>query len=117
MLIVDDHPTFRRFARKLLEREGFTVVGEAGDCASALTAVAALVPDVVLLDVMLPDGTGVEVAAELAARKVPSTVVLTSSRSAEDIGVAALAGATGFLAKSDFNGQTFSSLLEHRGVA
>jgi|tagenome__1003787_1003787.scaffolds.fasta_scaffold20909628_3 DNA-binding NarL/FixJ family response regulator len=56
VLIVDDHPTFRRFARKLLVRSGFTVVGGAVDCASALAAAEQLRPDVILLDVMLPDG-------------------------------------------------------------
>ena len=58
VLIVDDHPTFRRFARRLLQDEGFVVVGEAGDGASALDAVRELRPEVVLLDVMLPDVSG-----------------------------------------------------------
>ena len=61
-LIVDDHPSFRRFARKLLEAAGFRVVGDAGDGASALAAVRELRPDVVLLDVLLPDMTGFAVA-------------------------------------------------------
>src|SRR5262249_20873416 len=68
VLIVDDSATFRRFARKLLERDGFTVVGEAGDCASALAAAEELAPDAVLLDVMLPDGSGLDIAATLAQR-------------------------------------------------
>lgn len=54
VLIVDDHPTFRRFARRLLEETGLDVVGEAVDGESALRSVAALAPDLVLLDVMLP---------------------------------------------------------------
>src|SRR4249920_1240423 len=55
VLIVDDHPGFRGFARRLLEADGFTVVGEAGDGGSAVEAAARLRPALVLLDVMLPD--------------------------------------------------------------
>ena len=57
ILIVDDHPGFRRFARSLLESEGFDVVGEAEDEASALAAATRLRPGLVLLDVLLPDAT------------------------------------------------------------
>jgi len=85
-LIVDDHPSFRRFARKLLESAGYLVVGDAEDGASALTAVRALRPDVVLLDVVLPDMTGFEVAKELAGQEERPLVVLTSSRTAADLG-------------------------------
>jgi DNA-binding NarL/FixJ family response regulator len=115
VLIVDDHPTFRRFARKLLEQAGFTVVGEAADCAGALDAAEELAPDAILLDVMLPDGSGVDVAATLVERSASTSVVLTSSRSADDLG-AALEGAAGrgFLAKSDFSGAAFSSMVEPR---
>ena len=65
VLIVDDHPSFRASARMLLECEGFEVVGEAEDGMSALEAVDRLQPDVVLLDVQLPDINGFEVAARL----------------------------------------------------
>ena len=68
VLIVDDHPSFRASARAMLESEGFDVVGEAADGASALDAVDALKPDVVLLDVQLPDMTGFDVCAELERR-------------------------------------------------
>ena len=86
VLIVDDHAAFRRFAGRLLEAAGFVVVGEAEDGASAVTAVEELVPDVVLLDVLLPDTTGFDVARELAAREPRPLVVLTSSRTAADLG-------------------------------
>jgi DNA-binding NarL/FixJ family response regulator len=66
VLIVDDHPTFRRFARQLLEQAGFAVVGEAEDCASAIDAARVLAPAAILLDVLLPDGSGLDIAAELA---------------------------------------------------
>lgn len=85
MLIVDDHAGFRRSARRLLEAGGFTVVGEADDGASALAAVAAQRPDLVLLDVVLPDIDGFAVAERLAANAGPA-VVLTSSREAADFG-------------------------------
>ena len=63
ILIVDDHPSFRAMARALLQSEGYTIVGEAVDGASALTAVRELHPEVVLLDVQLPDTDGFAVAA------------------------------------------------------
>ncbi len=88
VLIVDDHPTFRRLARRLIEDAGFTVVGEAVDGASALIAVHELRPDVVLLDVLLPDRSGIEVAGVLAADGNGPVLVLTSSRSARDLGAA-----------------------------
>jgi two-component system, chemotaxis family, chemotaxis protein CheY len=85
-LIVDDHPSFRRFARKLLESAGCDVVGDAEDGASAIAAVRALGPDIVLLDVLLPDMTGFDVAKEIAAAPKRPLVVLTSSRAASDLG-------------------------------
>src|SRR5438105_2788065 len=78
VLIVDDHPSFRATARALLQAEGFDVVGEAEDGASALALVAELRPDVVLLDVQLPDLDGFEVAQRLGADG--PAVVLVSSR-------------------------------------
>ena len=65
VLIVDDHPSFRATARLLLESEGFEVVGEAADGAAGLRDARALEPDLVLLDVQLPDIDGFEVAAQL----------------------------------------------------
>src|SRR5919199_783600 len=63
VLVVDDHPTFRATARALLEAEGFDVIGEAEDGASALAEIDRLQPEIVLLDVQLPDIDGFEVAA------------------------------------------------------
>ena len=85
VLIVDDHPSFRASARILLEAEGFDVVGEAEDGMSALEAVKRLRPDVVLLDVALPDIDGFDVAARLAGHGGPA-VVLVSSRDPADFG-------------------------------
>ena len=66
VLIVDDHPSFRASARALLECEGYEVVGEAADGMEALRQVARLTPDLVLVDVGLPDLDGFEVTARLA---------------------------------------------------
>jgi CheY-like chemotaxis protein len=85
-LVVDDHPSFRHFARRLLEAGGFDVVGEAEDGASAIARARDTRPDVVLLDVLLPDCSGFEVADQLAAEPGRPIVVLTSSRSASDLG-------------------------------
>jgi DNA-binding NarL/FixJ family response regulator len=113
VLIVDDHPTFRRFARRLLEDAGFYVVGEAEDGAEAIEAARDLNPQAVLLDVLLPDRSGLEIAAELAEALQATAVVLTSSRSACDLGAALEeAPKKGFIPKSAFSGRAFAALVE-----
>ena len=82
VLIVDDHAGFRAFARALLESEGYAVVGEAADAAGALAETLRLRPDLVLLDVQLPDADGFEVAERLAGLDAPPAVVLISTREA-----------------------------------
>ena len=113
VLVVDDHFGFRALARALLESEGFEVVGEAGDAASALRAVKQLRPDLVLLDVQLPDLDGFEVADRLAAQENPPTVVLVSTRGAASYR-RRLAGTTarGFISKGDLSGAALSAVLE-----
>jgi CheY-like chemotaxis protein len=113
VLVVDDHPSFRRFARRLLEAAGFAVVDEAGDGASALEAVRVLRPDVVLLDVLLPDTTGFELAEALSVDAAGPVVVLTSSRSAADFDVSlARSSARGFIAKRDLTAAAFAALVD-----
>ena len=112
MLIVDDHPTFRAFARRLLEGAGFAVVGEAPDGGAAIEAARRLRPAIVLLDVLLPDRSGLDVAAELARDDEPPAVVLTSSRSADDLGVALLdAPARGFIPKASLSAAALAELV------
>jgi DNA-binding NarL/FixJ family response regulator len=113
VLIVDDHPSFRRTARALLESEGFEVVGEAADGASAIEAARSLRPDVVLLDVYLPDINGFDVAEALARNGRSSAIVMTSSRDAGDFGpLVRQSGARGFIPKAELSGTTLSALLE-----
>ncbi len=115
MLVVDDHPTFRRFARRMLEEAGFDVVGEAGGCSEAMERARDLRPQAVLLDVLLPDGSGLDVAATLSQSFEGMLVVLTSSRCRFDFG-AALDGApaAGFIEKSALSGDAFAELLQPR---
>ena len=69
VLVVDDHQGFRSRARLLLEADGYEVVGEAADGRSALAEARRLRPDLVLLDVQLPDLDGFEVAAQITGRR------------------------------------------------
>ena len=112
VLIVDDHPSFRATARLLLEADGLDVVGEAADGASALRQAAALRPEVVLLDVNLPDLDGFAVAQRLTRNGHTPIVVLCSSRDAVDYGeLIARSGARGFIAKADLSGAAVRELV------
>jgi two-component system nitrate/nitrite response regulator NarL len=111
VLIVDDHAGFRGFARRLLEAGGYTVIGEAEDGASALAAVAELRPELVLLDVMLPDTDGFAVAERLAGNGDEPVVVLTSSREASDFGKRLeRTSARGFIHKDELSGDALARL-------
>ena len=111
ILIVDDHPSFRRCARVLLEEDGFAVIGEAEDGADALQAIDRLHPDVVLLDVQLPDMDGFAVLERLNGPTRPQ-VVLVSSREASDYnGLIRSSGARGFIAKAELTGAAVRFLL------
>jgi DNA-binding NarL/FixJ family response regulator len=112
ILIVDDHPSFRAAARLLLEHEGFDVIGEAVDGASGLAASAALCPDVILLDVNLPDLDGFVVASRICSDGAAPKVVLTSSRDPREFGPLVLrSGARGFIPKGELSGEALSALL------
>ncbi len=112
VLVVDDHPSFRRCARALLAAEGFEVVGEAADGATALALADELAPELVLLDIRLPDIDGFEVASRLLARDPELAIVLVSSRDAAEYGALVDAsGARGFVPKADLSGAALEKLL------
>jgi two-component system chemotaxis response regulator CheY len=79
VLIVDDARPFRRVARDLLERRGYTVVGEADNAVSALRLAERLAPDAILLDVRLRDADGFQVASLLTLADPAPAVLLTSA--------------------------------------
>jgi DNA-binding NarL/FixJ family response regulator len=112
VLIVDDHPRFRATARRALECDGWTVVGEAQDGLAGLAEAERLTPDLVLLDIGLPDISGLVVAQRLAAQAPGVAVVLVSTQDAGDFAeLAAAHGAKGFLAKADLSGPALDGLL------
>lgn len=113
IVIVDDDPRFRGIARRLLEAEGFEVIGEAADGREALAVTRDLEPDVVLLDVQLPDIDGIKVAAELTGRGEGPAVVLTSTRDESDFGPEIReSGARGFVPKGELSAERITSLCE-----
>jgi DNA-binding NarL/FixJ family response regulator len=112
VLIVDDHAVFRSTVRALLEYDGFEVVGEAGDGEAGVSAAVRLQPDVVLLDVRLPDIDGFAATERLVAGGSESAIVLTSS-SDDPLypDRARRSGARGFVAKHDLSGAALLRLL------
>jgi DNA-binding NarL/FixJ family response regulator len=112
VLIVDDHAVFRSTLRALLEYDGFEVVGEAGDGEAGVRAAVRLQPDVVLLDVRLPDIDGFAATERLVAGGSESAIVLTSS-SDDPLypDRARRSGARGFVAKHDLSGAALLRLL------
>jgi DNA-binding NarL/FixJ family response regulator len=112
ILIVDDHPSFRATARLALEMAGFVVVGFATDGESGVSETLRLRPDVVLLDIGLPDMDGFEVAARLREEGSTAAIVLASSRDGSDFGsMIADAGVSGFISKSELSGDAVRALV------
>ena len=115
VLIADDHAGFRQSAGRLLEAEGYEVVGEAADGAGAIAEARRLQPDLVLLDIQLPDEDGFEVAAEITAfggGDGAPAVVLTSSRDWSDSAdLIRRSGARGFVPKSKLSGEALAGIL------
>jgi DNA-binding NarL/FixJ family response regulator len=112
ILIVDDYAPFRQMARSLLDNEGFTVVGEAENGVAALRAAKELRPEIVLLDVQLPDFDGFEVARRLEELDAEVEVVLISSRDRSDYGsLISESPARGFVPKGELSGAAIVALL------
>ena len=112
VLIVDDHAGFRAYAREMLESEGFRVVGEAPDAASAIIAARQLEPDIVLLDVRLPDLDGFRASKRIAAANGASAIVLTSSGDVGDLAATlAECPARGFIPKAELSGTGIRALV------
>ncbi len=112
VFIVDDNGPFRAVARALLECGGYEVVGDAATGAEALAGVPAAAPDIVLLDVALPDIDGFSVCRELGAAAPGATVVFCSVRDAEHYGDAVeRSTAAGFLPKSALSAAALALLV------
>jgi DNA-binding NarL/FixJ family response regulator len=112
VLVVDDHAGFRSCVRVLLESEGFDVVGEAADGESAVALTTELAPDLVLLDIQLPDLDGFAVAERLLAGDPGLQIVLVSSRDRSSYGpLIEQSGARGFVPKGDLSGATLARAL------
>jgi DNA-binding NarL/FixJ family response regulator len=113
VLVVDDHAEFRASAVALLRAEGFVVVGEAATGAEATHLAGRVRPDLVVLDIRLPDGDGFAVAERLARLPEAPAVVLVSSRDASTYGDRLRqTPARGFLAKSQLTGAALRALLQ-----
>jgi DNA-binding NarL/FixJ family response regulator len=112
VVLVDDHPSFRRSARRLLTSAGYDVLGEAATGAEAIAVVEALDPDVVLLDVLLPDCTGFDVVDQLVTESDRPLVVLISSRSeSEFAGRLGASSAHAFITKSDLSAEALARVI------
>ena len=115
VLLIDDDPAFRRLAARLLDGMGLSVVGEASTVESGVAAAQRLRPQAALVDVTLPDGSGVTLTGELAALPWRPRIVLTSNDSeAVSEAAARSAGAAAFIAKEELPGSRLGDLLAGR---
>lgn len=111
VLLVDDHAGFRARTRRSLELSGWEVVAEAEDGAGGLRLAREHAPDVVLLDVGLPDRSGLEISAELA-RTTDAKVILVSTRDPDDlVWLLPASGALGFVPKDELTVAALETLL------
>jgi CheY-like chemotaxis protein len=111
VVLVDDDGRFRRAARRALTAEGLEFVAEAADGVAALAAVSAWAPDVVLVDIGLPEMDGLEVARRLREGGSGATVILMSSRDA-DYGRRVAAGiAAGFIPKNELSRTSIQAIV------
>jgi DNA-binding NarL/FixJ family response regulator len=117
VLIVDDEPRFRSHARRLLRLRGFEVAGEAWDAASARRLTWSLRPDAVLLDINLPDASGLDLACELTAIADPPRVLLISAEFRPDERIVEDCRAVAFVAKDELPGSDLWAILQRPGQA
>ena len=112
VLLIDDDPAFRRLARRTLRGSGLTVIGEADTAAAGTSAARSLKPEIMLVDIGLPDNDGISLATELSALPWGPRIVLTSvdpdAASAEDV---RRSGARGFVPKQDLPGLGLRMLM------
>jgi DNA-binding NarL/FixJ family response regulator len=112
VLLVDDDDAFRRASAELLAARGYAIAGEAATLADARASIARLDPDALLLDVNLPDGSGIALATELTHAGAQARVLLTSSDShAVTRRLLARCGAAGFVPKPDLAAADLRSFL------
>jgi DNA-binding NarL/FixJ family response regulator len=112
VLVIDDHADFRALSRQVLEGPAFSVVGEAASAAQGLAMTRALQPDVVILDVGLPDGNGFDLAGELLQSVPQPAVLLVSSRDWGQLSRRVRAsGACGFLPKEELSPAAVEAML------
>jgi DNA-binding NarL/FixJ family response regulator len=112
VLVIDDNPDFRSAARQLLELQGFVVVAEADTGISGIAKAKDHRPDLVLLDVQLPDVDGFEAAERLSRLDEPCDVILTSSLDGTDFGaLVARSSALGFVPKAELSAAALEALL------
>lgn len=112
ILIVDDHSGFRTQARRLLESEGYLVIGEAADCDSGLAAARTLHPQLALVDVFLPDGDGFDLASRIAVLDdAPAVILISSHDGAEFEHCVAESEVRGFVSKAELSRNAIEELL------
>jgi DNA-binding NarL/FixJ family response regulator len=114
LFLCDDNPEYRKLTRLVLERSGHEIVGEAGDGQAAIETAAAAAPEVVLLDLNMPNVTGFEALPELR-RRVPDAkiFILTTGQAPHERQQALAAGAHGFIVKPE---RVFTLADELRGA-
>jgi CheY-like chemotaxis protein len=113
IVVVDDDPSFLAMVRQLLEAEGFAVVGEAETGLDGVRAATELSPDLVLVDVTLPDIDGFEVVERLAGLGSTAAAFLTSTREESDFGgLVGASPARAFISKGDISGEALTALLD-----
>jgi two-component system response regulator EvgA len=112
LLVIDDHAAFRALAREVLDGELFRVVGEAASAAEGLSLAQELHPDIVILDVGLPDGSGFDLTGRLVRTRPPPAVVLVSSRDWGNLSRRVRSsGARGFMPKEELTPAAVEALL------